>query len=138
MKIIYGQSLVNELNKLCLRISNRLWIAVPYIGNQSAVVRILGEKWISNKSISLRLLTDISDLTCIDLDTLSLFMNDGHVKSLVGLHAKIYIVDNSCIITSANLTETAFTKRHEIGLSFDVSENHDIINVFEEWWSNAL
>jgi hypothetical protein len=40
------------------------------------------------------------------------------------------------MITSANLTETAFTKRREIGVLLDATESADTINVFESWWND--
>ena len=137
MKILYGQKLVEELRQLCDGVSKRLWVAVPYIGSPTSIRKILGKKWYDTPSVSVKLLTDITDLTCIDTETIKLFNDRDEIKSLQGLHAKLYIVDDKCLLTSANLTNTAFTKRHEIGILLDGEKANDAINIFLKLWKLA-
>jgi hypothetical protein len=137
MKIIHGQELVNELRKLSDNVTKRLWIAVPYIGSPTSVRRILGKKWFDSPSVNVKLLTDTSDLSCIDTETLQHFHNRGQVKSLAGLHAKIYILDDTCLVTSANLTNTAFSKRHEIGILCTINQSKQVIETFDLWWKQS-
>jgi len=138
MNLLYGQELVCELRELVENVKNRLWIAVPYIGNVVAVKQILGEEWISNKNVSVRLLTDINEQNNFNSDTLKLFYEVGVIKSLVGLHAKIYIIDNKCLITSANLTSTAFSKRHEVGFILSDEDIVQSITFFELLWRKSI
>ena len=137
MKILHGQDLVNELRKLSDTVSKRLWIAVPYIGSPKSIRQILGKEWFEKPSVNVKLLTDTSDLSCIDTETLQHFHNRGQIKTLSGLHAKIYIIDNVCLVTSANLTNTAFSKRHEIGMLFNSIQAEQVISTFESWWHEA-
>lgn len=135
MKLLHGQKLVDELRSLADSVEKRLWIAVPYIGSPSATRKILGRQWLVSPSISIKLLTDISNLSCIDTETIRCFHEKGgEIKTLTGLHAKIYIVDDTCLITSANLTNTAFSKRHEIGVLYDNLEANQVIEIFKNWW----
>lgn len=138
MNLLYGQDLVNELRKLAENVKSRLWIAVPYIGNAVAVKKILGEEWINNKDVSVRLLTDINEQNNFNSGTLKLFYQEGIIRSLVGLHAKIYIVDNKCVITSANLTSTAFSKRHEVGFVLSEEDMNQSITFFEMLWKKSI
>jgi hypothetical protein len=135
MKPLYGNELVNELREKANVVKKRLWIIVPYIGTMNAVLKILGKEWLENSAIDFKLLTDISDLSAINTETVKQFYERGNVKTLTGLHAKIYIIDDTALITSANLTGTAFSKRHEIGVFTE--EVTEIIRVFEEWWNKA-
>ena len=137
MKLLHGQHLVKELRRLSDNVTNRLWIAVPYIGSPTTVRRILGKRWFDSPTVSVKLLTDTSDLTCIDTETIQNFHDRGEVKTLTGLHAKIYIVDDTCIISSANLTNTAFAKRHEIGVLCNSSQAKQVIGTFESWWKKS-
>lgn len=137
MKVIQGQNLVTELRRLSDKVSSRLWVAVPYIGSPTTVRKILGKEWFDLPSVSVKLITDTSDLSCIDSKTIQYFHNRGQVKTLTGLHAKIYIVDEECLITSANLTNTAFSKRHEIGVMLDSKEAEQVIETFKVWWKKA-
>jgi hypothetical protein len=134
MQILHGENLVKELRRLADNVEERLWIAVPYIGNPVAMRKILGRRWFDSPSVSVKLLTDTSDLAYIDAKTIQYFHKKGEVRTLTGLHAKIYIIDNDCLITSANLTGTAFSKRHEIGILCDSSEAKKVITTFDTWW----
>ena len=135
MKPIFGNELVNELRKRGDAVQNRLWIAVPYIGTQDAVFRILGKEWLENSSVDFKVLTDVSDLRAINSKTLNLFYDRGEVRTLKGLHAKIYIIDDDALITSANLTGTAFSKRYEIGV-FQLAVDN-VVSMFSDWWHKA-
>lgn len=138
MKIIHGQQLVKELRKLSDSVTKRLWIAVPYIGSPTSVRRILGKEWFDSPSVNVKLLIDTSDLSCIDTETLQHFHDRGQVKTLAGLHAKIYIVDDTCLVTSANLTNTAFSKRHEIGILCNFNQAQQVIEIFNDWWKQSI
>jgi len=135
MKIISEQSLINEVHNAFTKIKKRMWIAVPFIGNTEQVSRIMGTNWRFNPDIDFRLLTDIRNSDYINKETYELFKQYATIKTLAGLHAKIYILDNRVFVTSANLTGAAFTKRYEIGVMLDNSE--DTIETFEHWWSIA-
>ena len=60
----------------------------------------------------------------------------GKIKHILGLHAKMYIIDDHALVTSANLTDTAFARRHEVGVFLSPNESKEVIKTFEEWWDN--
>jgi len=137
MEVLFEQKLVNALRKLMNSSKRRVWIASPYIGDFSAVSRILGRKWQLSENISVRLLTDINECSKTSFETLCEFYKSGAVHSLPGLHAKIYIIDNNVIITSANLTETAFRKRYEMGVLLRGSDAEQAISQYNLWWKKT-
>lgn len=132
--ILYGTDLVNKIRDEFDNANKRIWIAVPFIGEWSAVKRIMGTKWLTNSNIDIRIITDIRNSDFINPETIKQFLHKGNVKTLDGLHAKIYIIDNSVFITSANLTGTAFSKRYEICQYSTITEKHKIISIFKDWW----
>ena len=81
-----------------------------------------------------KIITDIRNEDFINSETIKQFLHKANVKTLAGLHAKIYIIDNSVFITSANLTGTAFSRRYEICEYSIISSSHKIISVFNAWW----
>lgn len=135
MKILSEQNLINEVHKAFTKVKKQMWIAVPFIGNVEQVSRIMGTNWRFKPDIDFRLLTDIRNSAYINKDTYELFNQYATIKTLAGLHAKIYILDDTVFITSANLTGAAFSKRYEIGVHLDNSE--ETVNTFEHWWSIA-
>jgi len=137
MKILHGYQLVSEIRKYADRVTNRLWIAVPYIGSDKTITSVLGVRWFENPQISIRLLTDASDFNRFNISSIKLFAQRGEIKDLLGLHAKIYIIDDCCFITSANLTRTAFSQRYEIGLMLKGNAARDTEKVFNKWWGIA-
>jgi len=135
MNPLFGNELVQELRKRAENVKSRLWVCVPYLGKTDAVLKILGKNWLENEAVEVRLLTDVADMRAINTVMLKTFHERGDVKTLTGVHAKIYIIDDSALITSANLTETAFSKRYEIGIFLEDAKN--LATIFQDWWSKA-
>ena len=135
MKVIHEQSLSNTIATLSRRARTRIWVASPYIGSVDAISRILSNPW--NKALlNLRLLTDLGECSREAHPALTEFFRYGKIRSLRGLHAKIYILDDHVIVTSANLTATAFTRRYEMGVLLSASISAGAIAAFESWWQD--
>ncbi len=133
--IFTDQQLIDTLHEHCNKAKYRIWIASPFIGYSKEIFQILGGNWM-RANIDFRILTDI-DAGFIRKDTFDLIQQstNSEIKTLLSLHAKVYIIDNWCLLTSANLTGTAFSRRYEIG-----SECEDIKSVetlFLNWWNMA-
>jgi hypothetical protein len=122
-----------ELRSLVDSAKKRLWIVSPYIGSWNAVRRILGEAW---EKVDVRLLTD-KDSGILARDTLEHFAAHRPIKSLNGVHAKLYIMDDSVLLTSANLTETAFTRRYEAGRVLTGTHAQELITLYELLWNHG-
>lgn len=135
--ILYGTNLVQTIRAEFDKAEKRIYIAVPFIGDWNAVKKIMGTNWISNNGLEMKVLTDIGNDGFINGETIKHFLHRGQIRTLAGLHAKIYIADNSVFITSANLTATAFSKRYEICDFFKISDSHEITDVFEQWWKKG-
>lgn len=137
MKIVYGEDLANELRNRSDGIKERLWIAVPYIGGIKSVRKIIGKIWMENSKLDIRLISDTDEFNNFNSETIKLFIGCGKIRHLAGLHAKIFITDNKCLITSANLTEKAFSRRHEIGIFLDTIDSRKAISIFKIWWKKS-
>jgi Phosphatidylserine/phosphatidylglycerophosphate/cardiolipin synthases and related enzymes len=136
MRIETGERLAQSLRKLGDGIQKRLWVAVPYIGNLKLVRKVLGARWLQCKGIDVRLMIDYSNPQNFDYETLKSFKREGKIKTITGLHAKIYILDNKALITSANLTNTAFSRRFEIGTFLSENEAERVIAYYKKWWES--
>ena len=134
MKILSEQKQIDAIRHKCDKAKRRIWIASPFIGSLKDVQKILGGRWM-RPSIECRVLTDIEN-GFIRQDTFKAFVDSQiEVKSLESIHAKIYVIDDWCLVTSANLTGTAFFCRYEMGIATeDISE---IVDTFERWWKMA-
>ena len=136
VQTLHGPMLGKTVRTLSDSAQSRVWIVSPYIGRWPAVASLLGAKWWQGSLLPLRVITDVSVTSNVNLGTLRKLANRGTVKSLPGVHAKLYIFDDLAIVTSANLTETAFTKRREVGLLLDANEAKDVIGLFDTWWEH--
>ncbi len=134
MKILSQQILVDTIRNLADKAEERLWIAVPYLGTYEIVQEILGSSWLTKHKISFKLLTDVNELNSVSASSIMLLKKRGLIRSLAGLHAKIYVIDNNCIIGSANLTRTSFTKRYEAAILLSPAESIKAISLFESFW----
>lgn len=137
MQTIHGASLGMTFRKLSDEARSRVWIVSPYIGRWPAVSALLGGNWWLGTMLDLRIITDATDPRNANRGTLLHFVDRGTVRSIPGVHAKVYIFDSRALLTSANLTETAFTKRREIGTLLSEEESADTIQIFETWWRLA-
>ena len=133
--ILSGQSLVDTLREHCDQAKERIWIASPYIGNFKDVQKIIGGNWMRSH-IDFRVLTDVES-GFIRHDTYTGFIASPRteIRSLFNLHAKIYLIDDWCLLTSANLTGMAFSARHEVGQV--VSGPEQVVKLFDQWWKKA-
>lgn len=133
--ILSGQSLVDTLREHCDQAKKRIWIASPYIGCFKDVQKIIGGNWMRSH-IDFRVLTDVESGFIRD-DTYTGFIASHHteIRSLFNLHAKIYLIDDWCLLTSANLTGMAFSARHEVGQV--VSGLEQVVKLFDQWWRKA-
>ena len=133
--ILSGQHLVNALREHCDQAKERIWIASPYIGNFKDVQKIIGGNWMRNH-VDFRVLTDVES-GFIRHDTYTQFKESPNteIRSLLSLHAKIYLIDDWCLLTSANLTGMAFSARHEVGQVLSGIER--VVTLFDQWWQKA-
>ena len=137
MTILTGKALSHQLRSICDAANRRLWVAVPYIGDAKAVRQVLGKRWSEDETFDVRLLIDTENRAYLNAESIERFRMKGTVKHLRGLHAKLYIADNQAILTSANLTRTAFACRFEAGALVDGANIPDIVAMFEAWWEKA-
>ena len=133
--ILSGQSLVDTLREHCDQAKKRIWIASPYIGSFKDVQKIIGGNWMRSH-VDFRVLTDVES-GFIRHDTYTQFKESPNteIRSLLSLHAKIYLIDDWCLLTSANLTGMAFSARHEVGQVLSGIEQ--VVTLFDQWWQKA-
>lgn len=132
--ILYEQKLIDTLRNRCDKAKKRIWIASPYIGHLKDIRKIIGGRWML-PSVDCRILTD-AEAGFIRKDTFDEFTNyQVEIRSLYSLHAKIYIVDDWCLVTSANLTDSAFFCRFEMGVALD--DVKDVEARFLNWWGKG-
>jgi hypothetical protein len=136
MKIESAEGLSRKLRSLADKVKQRLWVAVPYVGGWNAVKSVLGLRWRDSDDVGFRLITDTTNHGWLDRRTIEVMNSHGKIKHLLGLHAKVYIIDGHALVTSANLTDTAFARRREVGVFLSPNESKEVIRTFEEWWDN--
>jgi len=74
-----------------------------------------------------------------DTAALRLLLDQGaQIRGIRGLHAKLYLIGQCAIVTSANLTEAALSRNHEFGF---VATHDDIVRrcneYFDKLWQHA-
>lgn len=133
--ILSGQILIDNVRDHCKKAKRRIWIASPFIGSLNEVYKIIDGVW-KKPSVDFKVITD-AEAGFIRKDTLDEFNSAPRteIRSLNSLHAKIYIIDDWCLITSANLTSAAFCMRYEIGTETDIKP---VEKQFNDWWNIAV
>ena len=98
----------SEIRKALSRDYSKLCIVCPFI--QKGPVKLLLQ---AGKPRSLRVVTrfNLDDFACGVSDTSALRLlikNNGQIRGVRGLHAKLYLIGDCAISTSANLTDAAW------------------------------
>lgn len=116
-----------------------LRIVCPFI-KKGAVERLLGRLKPDALSVITRFNLDDFAQGVSDLTALRDLMDRGaQIRGVKHLHAKLYLFgDRQAILTSANLTEAALHRNHELGF---VAEDAEIVarcrRYFDELWEKA-
>jgi hypothetical protein len=105
----------SEIREALSRDHSKLCIVSPFI--QEGPVELLLQ---AGKPHSLRVVTrfNLDDFACGVSDTFALRLlikNDGQIRGVRGLHAKLYLIGDCAISTSANLTDKGLHDNHEFG-----------------------
>ena len=140
MRVLQGRDLSQCIRDLSDACKSTVRIASPYIGNWTVVECLLGNQWWNKAGTSVRLLTDEHVIHVIGKQTLKRFSARIHgsttLKTLLGLHAKLYAFDDLAIVTSANFTKTAFTRRREAGVLLDGEAAEAVVKMFDSWFDD--
>lgn len=133
--LLSGQTLIDTLHEHLKKANYRIWIASPFIGSLAEFNQILGGNWM-RANINFRILSD-TDAGFIRKDTFDEIQKtiNSEIRSLLSLHAKIYIVDDWCLLSSANLTGTAFSRRYEVG--YEYPNIKEVETLFLQLWNIA-
>lgn len=133
--MLVENELLLEFHNLCRCARERFWVVSPFLGSWDKIEEIIGSVLVSNSKLDVKLITDIGNTSGIDKTTLEKFLSVGEVKTLSMLHAKLYIIGDKVLVTSANLSETAFCRRYEIGSIVVFDEKIEAI--FNKWLNIA-
>ena len=114
----------NATNRAC----SRFWIISPFIGNYSFLSILFNFEKLLKFNVDLKLITDLKNFSTQNYKTIKFFAEHGIVKSIDDLHAKLYIIDNENIVTSANFTRKAYMCNWEIAVSSRDEAYKDIFN----------
>lgn len=141
MTFSYGQpDQITDLRKFIYskteRTSFRFWVISPFIGSLPFLSQMFHFDRLKRfqTDIDIRLITDINNLSLQNYETIRFFADYGQINTLTDLHAKMYIIDNEKIITSANFTRKAFMCNWEIAVS---SREESYTDLFKELWDNS-
>lgn len=120
-----------------------LWVCSPYLGLDAH--EVFSQEIIKNPQADIRFVFRINDVAVkrgeVNPYEVQYFMEhfkNSSIRSHENFHSKIYIFDNSALITSANLTKTAFESNIEAGVLLDVTQVDEVKNFFvTRLWENA-
>jgi phosphatidylserine/phosphatidylglycerophosphate/cardiolipin synthase-like enzyme len=126
VRIVNSTELYAEIRELS-KGSKRIWIASPYLGRNGH--NIFDPSF--QQAADTRFLTDVKSgfVDKAELKGMRLWA-PGRSRTLRMLHAKLYIFDDSAVVSSANLSLSAFERNYEVGVIYTGMDAKQVRNAF--------
>lgn len=129
--------LYKTIRQKSLEAKETLWVCSPHLGLNAHTV--FSQEILKNPPIDIRFVFRLNDLVVetgeVNPYEIQYFMEHfkgNDVRSHDNFNSNIYIFDNSALVTSANLTKTAFEKDVEAGVLLDGSEINEVKSFFNQ------
>ena len=127
--------ITNYLHEHSGRICNRLWISSPFISSEKIFYYIFQISKIKKHKPNFRLLTDLNNISINNYKILKFFLgNNCELRSLKHLHAKMYLMDDYSVVTSANMTYRGLYVNYETGVAGDILDVDRFEAMYNEIW----
>lgn len=121
---------------------NILWVCSPYVGDKAH--EIFSQKIVETPPNDIRFIFKLNrqsvrrgEVNPYEIEYLNDHFRNGIVRTNDTFHAKVYIFDDSALVTSANLSRTAFERNIEAGVLLEGKQVRKVKGFFEELWKNS-
>lgn len=143
VRFVSCTELYDTIQKMSLESKEILWVCSPYLGSDAH--QVFSQEILKNPPTDIRFVFRVNDVAVkrgeVNPYEVQYFMEhfkSSSVKSNDNFHSKIYIFDKTALVTSANLTKTAFESNIEAGVLLDGPEVDEVKSFFERsLWENA-
>jgi len=142
-KFLSCSELYQTIQKKSSEAKEILWVCSPYLGLDAH--EVFSQEILRNPLSDVRFVFRLNDVSVksgeVNPYEIQYFMEHfkgSSIKSHDNFHSKIYIFDNSALITSANLTKTAFESNIEVGVMLDDPQVDEVKRFFDlSLWQTA-
>jgi hypothetical protein len=118
---------------------NILWVCSPYLGWDAH--HVFSPQIMKTPPRDIRFVFRLNNLSVkrgeVNPHEIEYFLEhfrNSSVKTNDNFHSKIYIFDNSALITSANLSKRAFERNIEVGVFLQHKQTEKVKDFFERLW----
>jgi hypothetical protein len=119
---------------------NILWVCSPYLGQDAH--EVLSSKIMKTPPKDIRFVFRLNSLSVkrgevnpYEVEYFLEHFRNSNVKTNDSFHSKIYIFDNSALVTSANLSKRAFERNIEVGVFLQHEQMKKVKEFFERLWN---
>ena len=141
-KFLSCTELYETIQQLSSRTEEILWVSSLQLGTNAH--KIFSQEILRKPSLNVRFVFPLTDKTVergeinpYEIQFLREHFRDS-VKTNDGVHSNIFIFDSLALITSADLTESAFANNLEVGVALDDSEVEKIKTFFtQNLWQDS-
>jgi hypothetical protein len=142
-KFISCGELYDTIQQKSLETKRILWVCSPNLGLDAH--KIFSQEILKNPPADIRFVLRVNNETVkrgeVNPLEIQYFMEQfqgASIRSHDTIHSKIYIFDDSALVTSANLTKSAFESNIEVGVLLDDSQVDEVKSFFNtNLWENA-
>jgi hypothetical protein len=140
---LYCKDLYETIQQKSLEAKEILWVCSPYLGFKAH--EVFSQEILNKPPSDIRFVFRVNDVAVkrseVNPYEVQYFLEHftkNSVKSHDSFHSKIYIFDDSALITSANLTKTAFESNIEVGVILEGTQVDEVKSFFDQsLWQTA-
>jgi hypothetical protein len=142
-RFLCNKELYETVLQKSLETKEILWVCSPSLG--IGAHRVFSQEILKNPPADIRFVFPVNDFSVrrgevnpYEIQYLIEHFKGISIKSHENFYSNIYIFDNSALITSATLTETAFESNLEAGVLLEGSEAEEVKSFFtERLWNTS-
>jgi phosphatidylserine/phosphatidylglycerophosphate/cardiolipin synthase-like enzyme len=141
-RFLTEKELYPEVKKRSKQTKNILWVCSPYLGTNAH--EIFSEEIAKNPPKDIRLLFRLEKrlvekgmVNPNEIEYFQMHIKNCQIRTNSIFHSKIYIFDDSALVTSANLSKTAFEKSIEAGVILTGQQVEKVKRRFERLWETS-
>jgi len=141
-RFLSEKELCSVVRRLSSKSEDVFWVASPYLG--LGAYQVFSHRIVDAPPEDVRFIFGLNEgavrgggVNPYEIENFQNLFNNRNIRTNNTFHAKLYIFDKKALVTSANLSQTAFERNVEVGALFEGDQVEKIKRFYEKLWNDS-